>query len=160
MSFNLLKSLAPVPTPLSTQGSTEAPSTVPPTTTNSQTSNSFTDETTGSTLVPSTEPFTTKPTTSLTRVVFSVSTDTPPLTTLGGSGKSAVPSEGGREAQSGTRMPTGTMAGVIVVAIIVIVVAVLIALFVRRKRYEKVYVFFAQFGVTYCLISILHVFKK
>ena len=59
-----------------------------------------------------------------------------------------MPSAGGREAQSGTRMPTGTMAGVIVVAIIVIVVAVLIALYVRRKRYEKVYVFFAQFGVT------------
>lgn len=160
MSFNLLKSLAPAPTPLSTQGNTVAPTTVHPTTIDSQTSISFTDETTGSTLVPSTEPFTTKLTTSLTRVVFSVSTDTPPLTTPGGSGKSAVPSEGGREAQSGTRMPTGTMAGVIVVAIIVIVVAVLIALYVRRKRYEKVYVFFAQFGVTYCLISILHVFKK
>lgn len=73
-----------------------------------------------------------------------------------------MPSEGGREAQTGTRMSTGTMAGVIVVAVVLIVVAALIALFVWRKRYEKglhvLCVFFAQFGVTHCLISIL--FKK
>ena len=72
-----------------------------------------------------------------------------------------MPSEGGREAQTGTRMSTGTMAGVIVVAVVLIVVAALIALFVWRKRYEKglhVCVYFAQFGVTHCLISIL--FKK
>lgn len=86
------------------------------------------------------EPFTTKPSTSLTPVVFTVGTDVLPLTTPGGSGKSAVPSVGGREAQTGRGMPTGTMVGVIVVTVAVILVAALIAVFfVRRKRYNLAY---------------------
>lgn len=47
---------------------------------------------------------------------------------------------GGKEAQTGGGMPTGTMAGVIVVALIVTLVAALIAVFfVRRKRYEEMF---------------------
>ncbi|KAL9956765.1 hypothetical protein ACROYT_G038297 [Oculina patagonica] len=126
----------PTPTQPSTQRSTVAPSTVPPITTNSQPSHSFTDETTTPpTIIPSTEPLITQPTILPSQVVFSVETDIPP--TNSGS-KSAAPPVGGKEAQTGKGMPTGTIAGVIVVALIVTLVAALLAVFfIRRKRQQK-----------------------